>query len=104
MPRPLNPFAEIEQAINDGMQALLSNAVASYQGGAPFGVIFERAPADPFGGTVDASARTCGLQAAQAPGIAQGHVLVINGAAYRVAGGTEPDETGWLELQVYPEV
>ena len=100
-PRPLNPFAQIEQAINGGVQDMLANAVASYQGGAPFGVIFDRAPADPFSGAVDTSARTCAFALARAPGIAEGHVIILDGQAYRVAGGIEPDETGWVQLQVF---
>lgn len=99
----LAPFADIDALINLGCAATLSNAVALYQGGQPFNVIFERAPADPFTGAVDASARTCGFDAARAPGIAEGHTLVISGAVYTVAGGTEPDESGWVQLQVFPK-
>lgn len=101
--RPLNPFAQVEQAINGGALAMLANAVASHQGGPEFGVIFDSAAADPFNGTVDTSARTCGFELARAPGIAEGQVITINAKAYRVAGGTEPDETGWVQLQVYPQ-
>jgi len=99
----LAPFADIDALINLGCAATLSNAVALYQGGQPFGVIFERTPADPFSGAVDASARTCGFDAALAPGIAEGHELVISGTVFRVSGGTEPDETGWVQLLVFPK-
>ena len=99
----LAPFADIDALINQGCAATLANAVAWYQGGAPFGVILDSAPADPFNGVVDAASRICGFDGVHAPGIAEGHALVINGAAYRVAGGTVPDETGWLRLQVFPE-
>ncbi|CAM3328370.1 hypothetical protein [Polaromonas hydrogenivorans] len=99
----LAPFADIDALINQGCAATLANAVASYQGGALFGVILDSASADPFNGVVDAASRTCGFDSAHAPGIAEGHVLVIGGSAYRVAGGTVPDETGWLRLQVFPE-
>ena len=99
----LAPFADIDALINQGCAATLANAVASYQGGDPFGVILDSAPADPFSGVVDAAARTCGFDGAHAPGIAEGHGLVINGATHRVTGGTVPDETGWLLLQIYPE-
>lgn len=99
----LASFADIDALINQGCAATLANAVASYQGGAPFGVILDSAPAELYGGVVDAATRTCGFDGTHAPGIAEGHTLVINGAAHRVAGGTNPDETGWLRLQVFPE-
>lgn len=99
----LAPFAAIDALINQGCAATLANAVASYFGGAPFGVILDSAPAELYGGVVDAAARTCGFNGGHAPGIAEGHVLVINGIRYRVAGGTVPDETGWLRLQVFPD-
>ena len=41
--RPLNPFATVEQSIDAAVQAMLANAVAVYAGGAPFGVLFDRA-------------------------------------------------------------
>ncbi|MDH6185301.1 hypothetical protein [Polaromonas sp. CG_23.6] len=98
----LPPFFDIDALINQGCAATLANAVASYQGGAPFGVILDSAPADPFNGVLDASSRICGFDGGHAPGIVEGSMLLINGAAHRVAGGTVPDETGWLQLQVFP--
>lgn len=99
----LAPFADVEALINQGCRSMLSNAIASYQGGEPFGVILDSTPTEQFGETVDAAARTCGFDGAHAPGIEAGHILVIDGADYRVSGGTVPDETGWLQLQVYPD-
>lgn len=89
--------------INAATVRHLANAIATYQGGDEFGVILDSAPAALFGGSVDAASHTCAFEQARTPGIAEGHVIGINGKAWRVAGGTEPDETGWLQLQVYPE-
>ena len=99
----LAPFADIDALINQGCAATLANGRASYKGGLPFNVIFERAPADSFDGTVNASARTCAFEAALAPGIAEGHELQINGMVFLVSSGAEPDETGWVELRVFPK-
>ena len=100
----LAPFADIDALINQGCAATLANAVALYQGGVPFGVILDSTPTDPFNGVVDAASRICGFDGGHAPGIVEGSMLLINGAAHRVAGGTVPDETGWLQLQVFPVV
>jgi hypothetical protein len=98
----LAPFAGVESLINQGCAATLANAIASYQGGGPFGVILDSAPTEIFGETLDTATRTCGFDGAHAPGIAEGHTLVIDGTDYRVSGGTVPDETGWLQLKIYP--
>jgi hypothetical protein len=97
----LAPFAALQARANRAVLSRLANATATYLGGQPFGVLFERTPAEPFGEVVEASARTCSLDEAMVPGIEQGSVLVIDGAAYRVSSGAEPDETGWLQLQVF---
>lgn len=100
----MNPFAQIEQDINAGVSGLLANAIATYQGGAPFGVLLDRAAADPFGaGAVDATAYTAAFDLAHAPGLAEGGELVIDGAAYSVASGVQPDASGWVSLVVYPK-
>ena len=53
----LAPFAALESRLNGAVQKRLANATAVYNGGAPFGVLFDRSPADPFGtGAVDAAA------------------------------------------------
>ena len=100
--RPLNPFAQVEQSINASAQAMLANAVAVYQGGEPFGVLFERTAADPFSGAVDTAEMTVEYCVANTPGIQEGSELVIDGAAYTVTGQVQPDASGWVVLQVYP--
>lgn len=99
----LAPFAALQARANRAVLSRLANATASYLDGQPFGVIFERTPADTFSGVVDVSAHTCSFDSALALGIAEGHALVINGMVFRVSGGIEPDETGWVHLQVYPQ-
>ena len=90
--------------INGAVERAHANATAVYNGGAPFGVLFDRSPADPFGtGAVDAAAYSVSFMAANAPGLAEGGELVINGTAYIVASGVQPDAGGWVSLTVYPK-
>lgn len=89
----------VEQSINAAAIAMLANATAIYQGGTPFGVIFDRAPQESLD-LIGGYAPTCGLEVASAPGIEQDSVLHIDGVAYSVAGPVEPDSSGWATLQL----
>lgn len=94
----------MEQSINASVQTMLANAVAVYQGGTPFGVLFDRAGADPMGaGEFDAASHSCGFCIANAPGLCEGAELEIDGIAYRVAGGVQPDAGGWVSVSIYPK-
>lgn len=100
----LAPFAALESRINSAVQRRLANATATHQSGAPFGVLFDRAPSDPFGnGAVDAATCTAAFCLANAPGLVEGGELVIDGVAYAVASGVQPDAGGWVSLAVYPK-
>ena len=99
----LAPFALVEQATNAAVQAMLANATATHNGGTPFGVLFDRAPADPFGGAVDAAACAAAFCLANAPGLAKNDELVINSTAYIVASGVQPNASDWISLTVYPK-
>ncbi len=100
----LAPFAALESRLNSAVQKHIANATAVHNGGAPFGVLFDRATADPFGtGAVDSVACTVAFCGANAPGLAEGSTLVIDGAAYTVASGVQPDAGGWVTLSVYPK-
>lgn len=97
------PFASAMHMLNASVPAVLANATATYQGGAPFGVLFDRTPADPFGnGAVDSAACTASFVAVNAPGLAEGSTLVIDGVNYTVASGVQPDAGGWVTVTVYP--
>jgi hypothetical protein len=98
----LAPFAALEQRLNAAVVHRLANAQAVYQGGQPFGVMFDRAPADPFNGAADVAGLTAGFCAANTPGLAQGSELVIDGVAHTVAGSVQPDAGGWVSVSVYP--
>lgn len=98
------PFAALESRLNSAVQRRLANATAVYNGGTPFGVLFDRAAADPFGnGAVDAAACTVAFDIARAPGLVEGGELVIDGEPYIVASGVQPDAGGWVSLAVYPK-
>lgn len=98
------PFAALESRLNSAVQKHIANATAVYNGGAPFGVLFDRSPADPFGtGAVDSARHDVSFVAANAPGLAEGGTLVIDGAAYIVATSVQPDAGGWVTLSVYPK-
>lgn len=98
------PFQDLEQRVNRAVSQHLSNAVAVYQGGEPFGVLFDRAGADPMGaGEFDAASHSCSFCIANAPGLCEGAELEIDGIAYRVAGGVQPDAGGWVSVSIYPK-
>lgn len=92
------PFAAAMHMLNASVPAVLANATATYQGGTPFGVLFDRAPADLLG--VATYAPECAFDIAHTPGLAKGSVLVIDGAAFAVAGNPEPDGSGWVRVQL----
>lgn len=100
----LAPFAALESRLNGAVQKHIANATAVYNGGAPFGVLFDRTPADPFGtGAVDSARYDVAFVAANAPGLAEGSEMTINGTAYIVATGVQADAGGWVTLSVYPK-
>lgn len=90
--------------LSDSVPSVLANATAVHNGGAPFGVLFDRSPADPFGtGAVDSARHDVSFVAANAPGLAEGSELAINSIAYIVATSVQPDAGGWVTLSVYPK-
>jgi hypothetical protein len=95
----LNPFANVERLINQGAETLLANAVARLRDGTPFGVIFDRNPADPLG-LVESAGLVAGFELRHAPDLRQDDVLEIDGQRYQVVGGLEPDSSGWVEVQL----
>lgn len=98
----LAPFAALESRLNGAVQKRLANATAVHNGGDPFGVLFDRTPADPFGsGAVDATRYDASFVAASAPGLKEGSELEINGIAYIVDTGPQPDAGGWVTVLVY---
>lgn len=98
------PFAALEARVNRTVQQRLANAIAIYQGGTPFGVLFDRVGADPMGaGEFDAASHSCSFCIANAPGLCEGAELEIDGIAYRVAGGVQPDAGGWVSVSIYPK-
>jgi hypothetical protein len=99
----LAPFAALESRLNSAVVQRLANATAVYKGGAPFGVLFERTPADPFGGAASAAQPACGFMLASAPDLCEGEVLMIDGTPYVVASGVQPDAGGWVNLNLYPQ-
>lgn len=100
----LAPFAALESRVNRAVQSRLANAVATYQGGEPFGVLFDRASADPMGGGEFAAAsHSCSFCIANAPGLCEGSELVIDGLAYQVAADVQPDAGGWVHVAIYPK-
>lgn len=99
----LAPFAGVDALINQSVGQLLSNAVAVYESGAPFGVLFDRAAADPFSGAVDSSTMTVAYDIAKTPGVQEGSEMLINDLPHIVRGPVQPDASGWVVLSVYPK-
>lgn len=99
----LAPFAALESRLNSAVQKRLANATAVYNGGDPFGVLFDRATAEPFGPAVDVAALTVAYCVANTPGVREGSDLVIGGVVHKVSGPVQPDAGGWVSLTVYPK-
>lgn len=95
------PFAALEDRVNRAVQHRIANATATYQGGEAFGVIYDRAGADPYDGAVDAAALSVAYCVANTPGVREGSELVIDGVRHTVAGPVQPDAGGWVVLKVY---
>src|SRR3990167_6902090 len=81
----LAPFSALESRLNSAVQKHIANATAVHNGG------------------VDSARHDVSFVAANAPGLAEGGTLVIDGAAYTVASGVQPDAGGWVTLSVYPK-
>lgn len=97
------PFASIESMINTGVTATLTNAVATFNGGPAFGVVFDRASSEAFDSGAMTGARfTASFCAASAHGLVEGSSLTVNTVAYRVASGVEPDAGGWVTVDLIP--
>ena len=87
----LIPGAERAGRVRSAQQRHHANAVAVWQGGEPFGVILRRGPREALG-MVGAYVLACRLPADMVPGIDQ--------VTYRIAEPPQPDESGWLLLQL----
>lgn len=98
----LAPFAVAEARLNAAVQRRLSNAMASWQGGQAFGVIFERAPLEGFlGDAVTTDSKTVSMCIANAPGIAEGSTaLVLAGQPCEVTGPVVVDASGWATFPI----
>lgn len=97
-----SPFARIEARINETVSRRLSNAMAVFNGGEPFRLIFDRAAHESLD-SIGGYAPSCSLYLASAPGLEQGSVMHIDGVEYLVAGPVEPDSSGWVTLQLRTE-
>jgi len=93
------PFAALEARVNRTVGARLSNAEAVYQGGEPFGVIFD-ANAERWEEGVESVGPQAAFLLSQTPGLKQGHTLTIAGTPYLVTRGLQPDSSGWVTLQL----
>lgn len=89
--------------INGAVERAHANASATYQGGEPFGVLFDRTASEPYGQAVDVAALTVGYCVANTPGVREGSELVIDGVVHVVNGPVQPDAGGWVSLSVYPK-
>ena len=80
---------------------MLSNALASVDGGEPFPVLFEREGVQPFGEAVDALGFTASFERRHALGIARGSVMLIDGVSYTVDGPVAADASGWVTVTLF---
>ena len=97
----ISPGADRALRVRGAVERHLSNASASWQGGAAFGVIFSRKP----GAFIDEAASMESLQVsmcvANAPGITEGSLdLVIDGQPCQVTGAVTADASGWATFPI----
>lgn len=95
----MNPGAERAARVRSAGVRHLANASCVFDAGLPFGVIFSRKPKDALG-IVGGYAPACSFSLSNAPGLAQGGQLQIDGVAYEVVEPVEPDASGWVTLQL----
>ena len=99
----LAPFAAAQSRLGAAVQRRLSNAIATWQGGSRFGVLFDRDDEDYMPETVSAERLTVSMCVANAPGIAEGNSgLVVDGKPYIVSSPVIPDAGGWATFSVMP--
>ena len=98
----LAPFAAVDALINQGISQTLANALASWQGGQCFGVLFNRAPLEGYlDNAVTTDRQTVAMCVANAPGIAEGSLdLVIDGQPCQVTGAVTADASGWAAFPI----
>lgn len=93
------PGGERAARVRDAQLRAHANALATWRGGEPFGVIFVLGSRGAFGEVATGSI-ACSLSLAFTPGLDQGDELVIDGARYEVAEPVQPDASGWVALQL----
>lgn len=98
----LAPFAAVEALVNQGITQHLSNATATYQGGAPFGVLFDRRGQELYDDALAAAAFQASYCLANTPGLVEGGALVVGGVSYTVVGPVQPDAGGWVTVALSP--
>lgn len=96
MAASLAPFAASEARLNAAVQRRLANSVATWQGGAQFGVIFEQQPHGELG--VSVFTASCSFPVLSVPGLDQGGVLVIDGREWTVIEPVIADSAGWATV------
>lgn len=102
MAASLAPFAAVESRLNASVLRRLANATATWQGGQPFGVIFDRSQLEGFmGDAVTGVSRAVSLCVANAPGITEGSTaLVLSGQPCEVTGPVVADASGWAVFPI----
>lgn len=93
-------FAALEQRVNAAVTARIGNALAIFEGGDEFPVVFDRAVASPLEGIVESAGPQAGFELAYTPGLEYQDTLTIDGVPYVVVGGLEPDSSGWVAVQL----
>lgn len=94
------PFTALESRINAAVGARLSNALATFNGGEEFGVVFDRVPVQLVDGYAESAGPEASFDIARTPALAYSSVLLIDGVSYVVTGGLEPDQSGWVTVQL----
>lgn len=92
-------FATLEARLNRAVGRHLPNAEAVFNGGEPFGVLFDRLPVETLEAVASYVPRVS-FDMALAPGLKHQSVLIIDGERFKVVSGVEPDHSGWVTLDL----
>lgn len=104
--RAPDPFKRAQDRANAAVLRHLANAEATWQGGEPFGILFDSQEGDPMlGGSPLTMVRNeVSLLVTMCQGIDEGASgLLIAGISYVVASAVVPDSSGWATFSVVAE-
>lgn len=91
--------ADRERRVNRAVVRHHANALAVFNGGEPFPVVFSSS-ATVFDGMAETAVPVASFDIANAPGLVMDAQLLIADEPWFVAGGVTPDAAGWVTVRL----